>query len=69
MSITATYSQDADDDDLGDLQELTLRMTHSGAGPYLVIETQRWAVDSVHEVITTITPFVDAVTPLFEAAP
>lgn len=31
-------------------QELTVKITDSGAGHYIVIETQRWAFDSPEEL-------------------
>lgn len=43
---TAIYSQDPDTWDPGECQELKLQALDSGAGKYLVIETQRWALDT-----------------------
>lgn len=68
MSVTAVYMQDQDgDQSQGDSQELTLSMTHCGAGPYLVIETQRWAVDYPKEFTRIVKQFAAQVEALFDA--
>ncbi len=68
MSVTAVYMQDQDgDQSQGDSQELTLSMTHCGAGPYLVIETDRWAVDSSKELNRLVKQFAAQVEYLFDA--
>ena len=68
MSVTAVYMQDQDgDQSQGDSQELTLSMTHCGAGPYLVIETTRWAVDSPKEFTRIVKQFAAQVEALFDA--
>lgn len=43
---TAIYTQEADTWDTGEFQELKLTSLDSGGGKYLVIETQRWAMDA-----------------------
>ena len=44
--VTERYFQASDDCAVGDLgQTLTLQTQDGGAGPYLVIETTRWALD------------------------
>ena len=43
---TAIYTQEADTWDRGEIQELKLTSIDSGAGKYLVLETQRWAMDA-----------------------
>lgn len=69
MSVTAVYMQDGD----GALeasptdQTLTLTMTHCGAGPYLVIDTARWAVESHKELHRLIKRFAAQVEYLFDA--
>lgn len=69
MSVTAVYMQDGD----GALeaspvdQTLTLTMTHCGAGPYLVIDTERWAVESPKELHRLIKRFAAQVEYLFDA--
>lgn len=69
MSVTAVYMQspDGDDENRGD-QTLTLEMTHCGAGPYLVIETERWAVDRPRELNQLVKQFVAQVEALFDAS-
>jgi hypothetical protein len=45
-SISVTYTQEADScapDDLD--QQITISTQDSGAGPFLVISTKRWALD------------------------
>lgn len=45
LEITATYEQDPDS--LSDKEQfLTVTVKDSGAGPYLVINTDEWAIDS-----------------------
>lgn len=69
MSVTAVYMQDGD----GALeaspvdQTLTLTMTHCGAGPYLILETERWAVDSSKELNRLVKQFAAQVEYLFDA--
>lgn len=47
-----TYYQDSDDCDTSDMgQELTVIAEDGGAGKYLVIETKRWAMDNIEELI------------------
>jgi len=47
-----TYCQDSDDCDTSTLvQELTITADDGGAGKYFVIETKRWAMDSIEEFI------------------
>ena len=68
MSVTAVYMQDQDgDQSQGDSQELTLSMTHCGAGPYLILETERWAVDSSKELNRLVKQFAAQVEALFDA--
>jgi len=42
-------------------------MTHCGAGPYLVLETTRWAVDSSKELNRLVKQFAAQVEALFDA--
>lgn len=68
MSITAVYVQDADGDQDSDAaQELKLSMTTCGTSPYLVIETQRWAVDRPKELTRLVKQFAAQVEALFDA--
>ena len=43
---TAVYTQEGDTWDTNEFQELKLTSIDSGAGKYLIIETQRWAMDA-----------------------
>ena len=43
---TAIYTQEADTWDPGECQELKLTSIDGGAGKYLILETQRWALDA-----------------------
>lgn len=68
MSVTAEYRQDSDDDQIdGDEQELKLSMVTGGGAPYLVIETQRWAVDRPKELSRLVKQFAAQVEYLFDA--
>ena len=64
--LTATYYQDADGCDPGMDQVLTLTLDTEGAGPYLVIQTERWAMDHPKELHRLLKAFVAAGEPLFE---
>lgn len=68
MSIKAEYVQSPDGDDprRGDDQTLTLEMTHCGAGPYLVIATDRWAFDRPKELHRLVRNFAAQVESLFD---
>ena len=44
---TFTFTQDADSCSVGDGQQLEVTVEDAGGGKYLVIKTDRWAVDSV----------------------
>jgi len=67
MSVTAVYMQDGDGDQDAD-QTLTLTMTHCGAGPYLVVETERWALDCPKEMNRLVKQFAAQVEYLFDAS-
>lgn len=68
MSVTAVYMQEADGaQELPTEQTLTLTMTHCGAGPYLILETTRWAVDSSKELNRLVKQFAAQVEALFDA--
>lgn len=57
-SMTATYNQDSDDNDEGQLgQEMKLSAEDGGAGKYYVIETKRWAFDNIAEFIDILKDF------------
>jgi hypothetical protein len=70
MSVTAIYFQDADGDQDkrdGDSQELKLSMTTCGDAPYLIVSTDRWAVDRPKEITRLVKQFVAQVEFLFDA--
>lgn len=70
MSVTAVYVQESDRDDMGmDDQRLILEMTHCGAGPFLVISTQRWAMDRPKELHHLVRDFAAQVESLFDQEP
>lgn len=64
--LVATYYQDADDCDRGVDQILTLTLDTAGAKPYLVIQTERWAMDHPKELHRLMKAFVAAGEPLFK---
>ena len=53
--LTAVYTQDCDQSN--DIQELKLSTGDNGGGRYLVIETKRWAIDSIDELVATLNDF------------
>ena len=67
--LMATYYQEGDDCDTGADQVLTLTLDTAGAGPYLVIRTERWAMDDPNELHRLMKAFVAAGEPLFEKPP
>lgn len=67
MSVTAVYMQEADGaQELSTEQTLTLTM-HCWAEPYLILETERWAVDSSKELNRLVKQFAAQVEALFDA--
>jgi hypothetical protein len=58
--VVATYCQnqdDAYDNDTGIDQVLTLTLESAYAGPYLVIRTERWAMDRPRELTQILRDF------------
>jgi hypothetical protein len=54
-----TFSQESDACDKNDLgQSLIVRSEDAGGGQYLVIETGRWAIDSVEDFARQLTELV-----------
>ena len=47
--IAVTFSQDGDSIEPG-TQTLTIMIQDAGGGPFLILETDRWAVDSEREM-------------------
>lgn len=51
IDIVVTLAQDGDSNQGPEsTQQLIVRLENAGAGPYLVIESDRWAMDSVVEL-------------------
>jgi hypothetical protein len=54
-----TFSQESDACDSSQLgQSLIVRSEDAGGGQYLVIETSRWAIDSVEDLARQLTELV-----------
>lgn len=57
-SVSAEYIQDADDSSSNaDIQSLQINTEDAGAGVYFVIKTERWAFDSIQELIDVLQDF------------
>jgi len=56
------FSQDEDSDGRPgvDTQSLTVYVADAGGGPYLVIETERWAIDDLDELADMLRMFQQA---------
>jgi hypothetical protein len=52
-----TFTQDSDCCDSGDGQFLKIKTQNGGGGDFFVIETERWAIDNIAELITTLKKF------------
>ena len=58
FKLTATYSQEPDCEQTGsEPQFLYLSVEDCGGGPYIVMETERWAMDSVDDFIELLKEF------------
>jgi len=53
-NIRITFSQEPDCCDNGEIQELEIYTEDGGGGVYYVIETERWAFDSIEELTALI---------------
>lgn len=57
-SVSAEYLQQADDSSSNaDIQSLHINTEDAGAGIYFVIKTERWAFDSIDELINVLQDF------------
>jgi hypothetical protein len=56
QEFKVTFAQDADCNSTED-QFLTIKTDNGGGGDYYVIETERWAFDSIDELIEIINKF------------
>jgi hypothetical protein len=65
---TATFhlSQDGDGNDDNALQKLEVTVETCGAGPFLTVSTERWALDHPGELFSTLLRLHQASVPLFE---
>jgi hypothetical protein len=54
--VTITYSQECDESSQ-DWQSLKIFTNDNGAGKYIVFETERWAIDSIDELIEILNDF------------
>lgn len=59
-SLSANYTQNADGNST-EIQVLEVSTSDAGGGIYFVIKTERWAFDSIEELITLLTDFKNRV--------
>lgn len=59
------YDHD-DDNHCGEPTELEVQVAHVGAGPFLVIETERWAIDEPCELEAILMQVRNQCYPLFD---
>jgi hypothetical protein len=52
---TLTYTQEADSCSHLAFQQLTVEIRDAGGGPYLVISTPEWALDSPEDIMAVLT--------------
>ena len=58
QKLEVTYSQDNDCVDGGeDGQFITIKTENGGGGDFFVLETERWAIDNIEELIETLKDF------------
>lgn len=57
-STSITYTQDSDSCDISnDNQQLEIFTEDAGSGKYIVFKTERWAIDSIDELIEILNDF------------
>lgn len=61
--LKVTYTQDTDSCDEDGVQELTVFTQDAGGGKYLVIETKRWAINDIDEVVSILNDFQKRIEP------
>jgi hypothetical protein len=54
--VKVTYTQECDESSQ-DWQSLKIFTNDNGAGKYIVFETERWAIDSIDELIEILNDF------------
>jgi len=57
VKLTAEYNQEPDDSSNGEVQELKITTEDAGGGTYYVIETKRWAIDKVEDLVFILEDF------------
>jgi hypothetical protein len=56
--MSVTYTQDSDScDTSNDNQQLDVFTEDGGGGKYMVLKTERWAIDSIDELIEILNDF------------
>jgi hypothetical protein len=56
--LKVTYYQEADSCQDGDkIQTLTVETRDAGGGKFMVIKTERWAIDKIDDLIKTLNHF------------
>lgn len=72
-NVVCTFHGEADDnadrDPRARIVELKVTVTHAGSGPYLVIETDRWAFDEPAELLAILENVKKQCFRLFEGGP
>ena len=54
--ISITYSQECDESSQ-DWQSIKMFTSDNGTGKYIVFETERWAIDSIDELVEILNDF------------
>jgi hypothetical protein len=57
MSVTYTQESDGCSPDSNSFQELEIFTEDAGSGKYMVLKTERWAIDSIDEMIEILNDF------------
>jgi hypothetical protein len=54
--VLVVYTQECDESS-NDIQELKVFTEDNGSGKYIVFQTERWAIDSIDELIEILNDF------------
>ncbi len=54
--VLVVYTQECDESS-NDIQELKVFTEDNGSGKYIVFQTQRWAIDSIDELVEILNDF------------
>ena len=57
QEFSITYSQNNDSNQESGIQQLKLSISDAGGGHYYVLETERWAIDDIDELIKLLNDF------------